>query len=80
MIRALRKLIMKKKGVTGEAFQTELFALTKKPGAKEADDIARQQRFFKHVYQLLLGQDSGPRLAQFLLDIDPTKASALLDV
>lgn len=78
-IRTLRSLLQKK-DLTPERFQSALYEIVKKPGAREEDNRARQQRFFGQVYQLLLGRNSGPRLAQFLLDIDRTEVVKLLDL
>lgn len=59
-------------------FETTLYAIAN--GSRSKRDPARQLQFFQHVYELLFGKKSGPRLAQFLLDADVIKVSTLLDV
>jgi lysyl-tRNA synthetase class 1 len=53
------------------------------PKNETMDDDARkiaQRSFFKDVYQLLIGKDTGPRLSTFLWAIDRKKAIELLQV
>jgi lysyl-tRNA synthetase class I len=56
------------------------YSISKKPELSAKKNGARQLHFFRNVYQLLFGKDSGPRLAQFLLDADRVKICELLDV
>lgn len=80
LISAVRALVIRDPRPAMEAFKTELYAVPKKPDAKEAENKSRQLALFRNLYQLLLGKDSGPRLAQFLLDVERKRAAALLDV
>ena len=41
--------------------------------------MARQQKFFKVFYNLMFGQDMGPRLYLFLAAIDKEKYIKLLE-
>jgi hypothetical protein len=78
-IRELRDLLLQPRTPEYAAdFETNLYAIAN--GSRTKKDRARQLQFFQHVYELLLGKKSGPRLTQFLLDIDSKKATALLDV
>ncbi len=79
-IRALSKLVRRRSKMSPEKLTTLLYALVVKPGATEHQNQTRQRAFFENVYQLLLGKHTGPRLSQFLLDIDKTKVLRLLDV
>lgn len=80
LVRKLRKLLSRPKLPAPAEFSAALYALPKEPGASDKKNKERQLRFFRTTYRLLLGTDSGPRLAQFLEDIDRPKACVLLDV
>ena len=79
-VRALRKLLSRRRAMKFDEFNTLLYTLVTRHGARKQENRAHQQLFFRHIYQLLLGNKNGPRLAQFLSDIEMTKAQALLDV
>jgi hypothetical protein len=79
-IRKVPKLLKKRPSMTLDEFATQLYALSSKQGGSERGNKTRQLRFFRHLYELLLGRKSGPRLPQFLSDIEPAKIRALLDV
>lgn len=79
-IRALRSLLSRRSGYSLEEFTTLLYSLSKKPESSEQENHARQRLFFQHVYQLLFGKKFGPRLPQFLLDVELRKVKELLDV
>lgn len=78
-IRSARQLLSEGKHAL-EDFKEALYALPKKPVYSAQQNKDAQLRFFKNLYRLLLGKETGPRLAQFLLDINREKALALLDV
>lgn len=80
LIRALRTFLQRQPTMPMDEFTSWLYALAKKPRAAERENRARQLRFFGHLYNLLLGKESGPRLAHFLLDADRAKICELLDV
>ena len=80
LIRTLRAFLQHQPDVPIDEFTSWLYALAKKPRASERENRAGQLRFFNHVYQLLLGKESGPRLAHFLLDTDRQQVLKLLDV
>lgn len=79
-IRALRKYMRQQKKIDKEDFKHFLYGVAKKLDASPKDNKAAQLAFFKNIYQLLLGQDSGPRLNHFLMDADRQHVLALLDV
>ena len=77
-IRALHALLSKK-DVSGD-FATQLYAIPAIPAGNSKENQARQKAFFKHIYNLLLGTSTGPRLAQFLLEINRHQVLTLLDI
>ena len=84
MIRLLKKLISRKSVLSLDEFRTILYDIPNDipriKNATAAQNKLRQNRFFKNIYQLLLGRESGPKLAQFLIDVDVTTAQKLLDI
>ncbi len=79
-IRALRNLILASRSMQPEDFATAVYALAANARASKIENRKRQLQFFKNVYQLLFGKESGPRLAQFLLEVDQNKVCTLLDI
>lgn len=62
--------------------QTELYAIPLRIRSLESGDKAGkafQGKFFKNVYELLIGKEKGPRLYLFLYAIEPAKYLPLLD-
>lgn len=57
-----------------------VYAIPKDSNLSEDENKKKQREFFAHVYQLLLGEDTGPRLSTFLWSIDQDKARKLLDI
>lgn len=80
LIRSIRTALMKKKNPRLETFTSFLYNRAKDPNLSKKENHIRQKHLFQQLYQLLLGEKSGPRLAQFLLEIDRTKVIELLDV
>ncbi len=79
-IRALRKYINQHKSFDKSDFMHFLYGVAKKLDATDKENKEAQLAFFKNIYQLLLGKDSGPRLTHFLIDADRRILLALLDV
>ncbi len=79
-VRALRALVLQEPAPSQADFKTALYAIPKRPGASKESNAESQLCFFQTVYQLVLGQTTGPRLPQFLLEIDRVKLGELLDV
>ncbi|MFA5933705.1 MAG: aldehyde dehydrogenase family protein [Candidatus Paceibacterota bacterium] len=80
MIRALKKLLLRKSTISLDEFRTLMYAIAKDPKATEKGNRENQINFFQHVYQLLFGEKSGPQLAPFLLDVEQGKIDKLLAI
>ena len=59
--------------------QSFLYSIINDPALTKKENMARQQKFFKVFYNLMFGQDMGPRLYLFLAAIDKEKYIGLLD-
>lgn len=79
-IRLLRKFLQKRNEINHNDFMTFLYSLAKKTGAPDPENKVEQLGLFKDIYQLLLGRETGPRLAQFLADADRKQVLELLNV
>lgn len=79
-IRKLKYFLKKNRHISLNEFTTWLYMVSHNPSLGKQSNRMRQLCFFQNVYQLLLGRESGPRLAQFLLDVDPEHLDKLLDV
>ncbi len=65
---------------TLDELNTELYAIPKKIFGEDAENLKQLQgKFFKAVYQLLLGKEKGPRLYLFLYAIEKESYVKLLD-
>lgn len=80
MIRILKKLILRKSLVRFDEFRTLLYNIPKVQNGTYAENRRRQNHFFKNVYKLLLGRESGPQLAQFLMDVEIDQVQKLLSI
>jgi len=79
-VRNLRKFLTQHRKINPKDLAVFLYVISKKLELSIKKNRARQWHFFHNVYQLLFGKDSGPRLAQFLLDANRGKICELLDV
>ena len=70
-----------KGGYTLDELQTELYAIPKRiyQNLNDKELKALQGKFFKNVYQLLIGKEKGPRLYLFLYAIEVERYLGLLD-
>jgi lysyl-tRNA synthetase class 1 len=59
--------------------ETLVYAIPKKDGLDQKTLKKAQRAFFSHVYTLLIGRDTGPRLGTFLWAADRKRARELLD-
>lgn len=57
-----------------------VYGIPKDPNLDQKGNSPRQRAFFKDVYNLLIGKDTGPRLATFLWAVDRQKVLSLLDI
>ncbi len=63
-----------------EDMRKKLYEIPKRDTATAEINKGYQLEFFQHVYRLLLNKDTGPRLANFLMEIDRGQALKLLEV
>ena len=81
-VRRLKEYI-EKGGYTLDSLQAELYAIPKLVYPDKAEDKNAlkgvQSKFFKDVYNLILGRDRGPRLYLYLFAVDPARYLRLLD-
>ena len=66
------------KNQTVQELEAYLYSLPKENCTKEKDLKTAQRDLFRHLYQLLITKNSGPRLGTFLWAIPNEKAAALL--
>ena len=78
-VRDLRAYIKKNGTKDISRLETYLYALPKKRYREESELKKAQRAFFKHVYRLILGQPSGPRLSTLLWALPKEKVLALLN-
>ena len=77
-IQKLKKLLGNKPNLE-EEFRNMLYSTVgEKTSGMERQEL--QRTFFGHLYQLLFGKKSGPRLTTFLWEIDSKKICELLDI
>lgn len=57
-----------------------VYSIPKLPDLSEKELKKAQREFFKNVYNLLIGTDTGPRLGTFLWAIDRSQTLSLLDI
>ena len=62
------------------ALNTLIYDIPKDASLTEKENSVRQRAFFKDVYQLLIGKDTGPRLSTFLWAVDRKQVLKLLDI
>lgn len=63
-----------------ETIETLVYQIPKKPELDQKENAKRQRAFFKDVYQLLVGNDAGPRLSTFLWAVDRKRVIELLTI
>lgn len=62
----LYDVLTKSKDMSISELETIVYAIPKKPGDTSKQHVTTQRAFFKDVYNLLIGEDTGPRLSTFL--------------
>lgn len=65
---------------TPEQLNELVYGIPKDESLDEAANKPRQREFFKHIYQLLIGKNTGPRLSTFLWAADRNRVRQLLDL
>jgi len=63
-----------------EGLTTLVYSIPKKPGMSDTDKKIAQRNFFRNVYQMLIDNDTGPRLPTFLLALDEKRVRKLLEI
>ena len=63
-----------------EALEKLVYSIPKDPVLTDKENAPRQKEFFKHIYNLLIGKDAGPRLSTFLWAVDKNRVVDLLAV
>jgi len=76
-VHALRESLSKT-DLTFDELTVLLYSIPKVPGITDQENKSRQREFFSIVYKLLIGKDTGPRLATFLKALDPKQVLPLL--
>lgn len=79
-IRQLHDELLKKKDATIQELEMLVYDIPKSPNLSEEELKNEQRAFFKDVYNLLIGNDTGPRLGTFLWAIDREQAVKLLNL
>lgn len=77
VVRLREALESNKEAAVGE-LEALVYEIPKTPGLSEADLKKAQRAFFKDVYTLLIGKDTGPRLGTFLWAVDREAVLKLL--
>jgi|SRR3989344_3630133 len=80
LIRVLRRLLQRRSTVSSNIFSTLLYEISKRSKVTKTDQKTQQSRFFQHIYQLLFGTKSGPKLTEFLYEVEKEKLNRLLSV
>lgn len=65
-------------GESVEDLEELVYSIPKDPKVSDDENKRAQRAFFKDVYQLLIGKDTGPRLSTFLWAVDRKKVIELL--
>lgn len=79
-IEALRAALLENQHASIEELETLVYDIPKSPALSEQELKKEQRAFFKDVYTLLIGKDTGPRLGTFLWAIDRSHALRLLSL
>ncbi len=79
-IAALREKLPESGGESIAELEKLVYSVPKDPETSDEENKRRQREFFKDVYQLLIGKDTGPRLGTFLWSADRRQVRQLLDV
>ncbi|TSC78801.1 MAG: hypothetical protein G01um101425_960 [Candidatus Peregrinibacteria bacterium Gr01-1014_25] len=79
-VRKLRAMLIQNERIDAAKFAQWLYQLPCLSKAASVTKRKNQQRFFRHIYNLLLGTEAGPRLVPFLLEADRGRIAELLDV
>ncbi len=79
VVKKLFEYLKNAETIEEKSVQTFLYSIINDETLTKKENMARQQKFFKVFYNLLFGQDMGPRLYLFLAAIDKEKYVNLLE-
>ena len=79
-VRQLRASLLSGDSQTVAELEVLAYAIPKDAALDQKANATRQRAFFKDVYNLLIGSDTGPRLSTFLWAVDRATVNKLLDV
>ena len=80
-LNSLKLLLRKKHAVDKSDFSTLVYLISKEyNGENGTDQKKSSSEFFKSLYRLLFGTDTGPQLSSFLMEVDDKTVDFLLDV
>jgi lysyl-tRNA synthetase, class I len=63
-----------------EELEQLVYSIPKDPTLTDKENAPAQKTFFKHLYNLLIGKDAGPRLSTFLWAVDRERVLQLLTI
>lgn len=75
---ALREFLVANPDAPIAELETRVYDIPKKPEFTQKENSVLQRTFFKHVYNMLIGADAGPRLSTFLWAADRKRVLELL--
>ena len=78
-VNRLREELEKNKEASLAELETLVYDIPKSPDLSEEELKKAQRTFFKDVYNLLIGKDTGPRLGTFLWALDKEQVLNLID-
>ncbi len=79
-VNSLMESLKEKEDLSIKELDTIVYAIPKKEELSIKENAPLQRAFFKDVYNLLIGKDTGPRLSTFLWAADRKKVINLLDI
>lgn len=79
-IAVLKEKLSESGGETVTQLEEMVYAIPKQEGLDEKQLKKVQREFFTHVYNLLIGRDTGPRLGTFLWAADRRRVRELLSI
>lgn len=78
LVQSLWNLVLSKDRHTMESFSSAIYSIAKDPDLGRKENSARQLRFFRILYRLMFGADSGPNLSSFLWETDVNSFESLI--
>lgn len=78
-VKKLHDYIANEDSLKEKDVQQFIYSIINNPELSKKENMAIQQQYFKAFYNLLIGQDAGPRLYLFLAAVDKNQYNFLLD-